>query len=214
MSDGETINFFWLVGALVLAVSALMARRLALGSVVRSLLAWAAIIGVIWFALANRPRIESIAGAIGERLGIGDQSVEGDTVRIAMNPDGHFWARVSLDGHNVRMLVDSGATITAVSEATARAAGLSLEESGFPIVIETANGSVAARRASVQHVRLGGLETEDLGVVVSPAFGDTNVLGMNFLSRLGSWRVEGRTLVLEPKRAGGDAGGGRGQGRE
>lgn len=37
-----------------------------------------------------------------------------------------------------------------------------------------------------------------LPVVVSPAFGDTDVLGMNFLSRLKSWRVEGDTLILEP----------------
>jgi aspartyl protease family protein len=29
--------------------------------------------------------------------------------------------------------------------------------------------------------------------------GDTNLLGMNFLSSLESWRVEGRTLVLEPR---------------
>jgi aspartyl protease family protein len=35
-------------------------------------------------------------------------------------------------------------------------------------------------------------------VVVSPAFGDTDVLGMNFLSRLKSWRVEDGVLVLVP----------------
>ena len=35
-------------------------------------------------------------------------------------------------------------------------------------------------------------------MVVSPAFGETDVLGMNFLSRLKSWRVEGSTLILEP----------------
>jgi len=34
--------------------------------------------------------------------------------------------------------------------------------------------------------------------VVSPAFGETNVLGMNFLSRLASWRVEENTLILVP----------------
>ncbi|MEN2784920.1 hypothetical protein ACFOKI_15215 [Sphingomonas qilianensis] len=36
-------------------------------------------------------------------------------------------------------------------------------------------------------------------MIVSPAFGETNVIGMNFLSRLKSWRVEGNILVLEPR---------------
>ena len=44
----------------------------------------------------------------------------------------------------------------------------------------------------------GNVIARDLPVVVSPAFGDTDVLGMNFLSRLKSWRVEERTLVLTP----------------
>ncbi|RZL97585.1 MAG: TIGR02281 family clan AA aspartic protease, partial [Sphingomonas sp.] len=38
----------------------------------------------------------------------------------------------------------------------------------------------------------------DLSAVVSPAFGDVNVVGMNFLSRLKSWRVEDNTLILVP----------------
>ncbi|MGK3765467.1 retroviral-like aspartic protease family protein, partial [Enterococcus faecium] len=60
------------------------------------------------------------------------------------------------------------------------------------------NGQVEAQTATVRDVRLGDIAARDLGVVVSPAFGDTDVLGMNFLSKLKSWRVEGRTLILVP----------------
>src|SRR3546814_2940963 len=45
---------------------------------------------------------------------------------------------------------------------------------------------------------LGGITARDLKVVISPALGDIDVLGMNFLSQLASWRVEGRTLILVP----------------
>ena len=45
---------------------------------------------------------------------------------------------------------------------------------------------------------LGPIETRDLPVVVSAAFADQDLIGMNFLSRLGSWRVESRTLILNP----------------
>lgn len=199
MSD-DSASFLWGIGALVLVLSALSARRLSFGQIVRSALGWIVIFAVATLAFANRDRIAPIVTDIGERLGIGGQTIVGDTVRIQMSEDGHFWARVTLNGVEKRMLVDSGATITAVSEATAAEIGIEPNAVGFPVVINTANGSVTARRGRVERVSLGALETKDLGVVVSPAFGDTNVLGMNFLSRLGSWRVEGRTLILEPKR--------------
>jgi aspartyl protease family protein len=121
-------------------------------------------------------------------------------VRISLSPDGHFWARAEINGRPKRLLIDSGATITALSEETARAAGVETNTDGFPMVIRTANGTIAAKGGTIELLKVGGLETRDVGVVVSPAFGDIDVIGMNFLSRLGSWRVEGRTLILEPKK--------------
>ena len=199
-AEGDAINLFWLVTVLVLAVSALIAHRVSLGAFVRGLIGWAAIVGIVAIVVAHRAGIESFVQTTAERLGAGEQSVDGDTVRIAMSGDGHFWARVSLNGVGRRMLIDSGATITALTPATARRAGI-VTGGGFPVVINTANGSIAAERATVARVNIAGqLETRDLNVVVSPAFGSTDVLGMNFLSRLGSWRVEGQTLILEPGR--------------
>ncbi|MFD1788575.1 TIGR02281 family clan AA aspartic protease [Sphingomonas floccifaciens] len=197
----DSASLLWGVGALVLVVSALSARRLSFGQVLRSLMSWILIFGVAMLAFANRDRIAPIFTDIGERFGIGGQTVVGDTVRIQMSEDGHFWARVSLNGVERRMLVDSGATITALSEGSAKAVGIKADAAGFPVIINTANGAVTARRGRIERVSIGTLETNDLGVVISPAFGDTDVLGMNFLSRLGSWRVEGRTLILEPKPA-------------
>ena len=34
--------------------------------------------------------------------------------------------------------------------------------------------------------------------MIAPNIGETNVIGMNLLSRLASWRVEGRTMILVP----------------
>ncbi len=68
----------------------------------------------------------------------------------------------------------------------------------FPVVLKTANGSINAQTATIPELRIGNVVARDLPVVVSPAFGDMSVVGMNFLSRLKSWRVEGQTLILEP----------------
>jgi aspartyl protease family protein len=97
-----------------------------------------------------------------------------------------------------RLLIDSGATITAISDKTAETAGIDARVGLVPIVLQTANGSIAAKTGKIASLRLGAIVARDLQVVVSPAFGATNVLGMNFLSRLASWRVEGDTLILVP----------------
>lgn len=206
MSEWDSMDLIWLVGVLVLVLSALSVRRLSIGFVLRSLITWALIIVLTVLAVAHRHEIGAIFAAASARLGIDDQQVEGETVRIRMAPDGHFWARVKINGVERRMLIDSGATITAISNDTAAAADVA-PETGLPVMIETANGTVQAKRGNIQRLGIGPLETEDLGVVVSESFGDLDVLGMNFLSRLHSWRVENRTLILEPRRDSADKGG-------
>nr|WP_315383345.1 TIGR02281 family clan AA aspartic protease [uncultured Sphingomonas sp.] len=198
MNGTDGVNMVWLVGALVLVVSALSVRRIGFGLFLRTLLGWAAIVLLVLFAVGHRYELAAAWSSLSAKLGLEDQRVEGDTVRIRMSPDGHFWARVMLNGAERRMLIDSGATITAISERTAREAEVQTSD-GLPAIIETANGSVAARRARIAEVSLGPLKMHDLGVVVSQSFGELDVLGMNFLSRLHSWRVEGDVLVLEPK---------------
>lgn len=185
---------------LILPLSSLLARRPSAGAIVRSLLAWAVIAGVLYVALNNRQRVVELAGTLGERLGVAEQSVEGDTVRIRQSTDGHFWAVAKLNGVERRMLIDSGATSTAISEATAHAIGVTPRRVP-PVLLTTANGTIEAARGRIETVRIGSLETRDLPVVISPAFGEMDVVGMNFLSRLGSWRVARGTLILEADKA-------------
>lgn len=183
---------------IALPLSALVARRVPVLRIAINLLSWAAIFGVGLYVVTQRERFDPYLARVAKVLKLDDQSVVGPEVRIRMAPDGHFWARVTVDGVERRMLVDSGATITALSTATAQAASLDVRASVFPVVLQTANGSVNAQTATVREVRIGTALARDLPVVVSPAFGNADVLGMNFLSRLKSWRVEGGTLILTP----------------
>jgi aspartyl protease family protein len=148
------------------------------------------------------PELARLAGA----LGLDSQQVSGREVRIRMAADGHFWADTTINGVRRRMMIDSGATVTAISEATAAAAGVEGGAAPVPVVLRTANGLAPARAAGVEELRLGSIVARDLKVVVSPAFGNMEVIGMNFLSRLAAWRVEGRTLILVPHRPQPEAG--------
>ena len=57
---------------------------------------------------------------------------------------------------------------------------------------------VPVERGRAQTVKVGTIERRNLAVHISEAFGDMNVLGMNFLSSLSGWSVEGKWLVLKP----------------
>ncbi len=127
------------------------------------------------------------------------QEVSGGETRIAMERDGHFWITASINGHEERFLVDTGATLTAVSQATASRASIAVQDWHAPVIMRTANGQTAAQLASIGELRFGNVVARDLDAVIVPGIGEMNVVGMNLLSRLASWRVEGRTLILVPR---------------
>ena len=182
----------------VLLLAAVVARRVPVLRTIVSLVIWGGLAVVLVTVLNQRERFDPYVGRVAEALNLDSQSVSGTETRIRMAGDGHFWVNVTLDGVTRRMLVDSGATITALSTSTAAAAGLEPKAAMFPVLLRTANGTISAQTADVGELRLGNVVARDLPVVVSPAFGETNVLGMNFLSKLKSWRVEERTLILVP----------------
>lgn len=152
------------------------------------------------FFLFQQAPFDPTLSRIKSQLGLDDQRVTGRDVRIAMSPDGHFWARVSINGVQRRMLIDSGATISAISEKTAAEADVDKGAGLMPVILQTANGAVRAETGSIDRLTVGTIEARNLKTVISPALGPIDILGMNFLSQLASWRVEGRTLIMVPHR--------------
>ena len=150
------------------------------------------------FILLQQAPYQPELSRIASSLGLDDQKVEGKELRVRMASDGHFWVKASINGVERRMLIDSGATITAVSQSTARAAGIDAHSGFTPVVLRTANGVAPAQTGSVDELRVGNIVARNLKIVTAPGLGGLDVLGMNFLSKLESWRVEGRTLILVP----------------
>lgn len=133
-----------------------------------------------------------------DKLGLDDQQVAGRELRVKMSPDGHFWVVAQINGVPRRMLIDSGATITAISEATSRQARVDTGVGISPVVLQTANGPATARTGKVDEIRIGNIVARNLRIVTSRGLGSLDVLGMNFLTKLQSWRVEEGTLILVP----------------
>ncbi len=199
MTEDQNINLIFAIGALVLVASALFSRRIGFGEIVRTALAWVAIFALFIVGFSYKPEILAVWNRIsGELIGSNEQLVVGETLRIRQSADGHFWVDAKVNAEPVRFLIDSGATTTAMTLRTAEAAGVDISSSPFPVILSTANGSVEAQRGKIQSLQVGPLVAHDLPIVVAEEFGDSNVIGMNFLSKLGSWRVAGGEMVLEP----------------
>lgn len=195
----QAMGSLWYVLALVLVGSALIGRRMRLGSLIGMLLAWVVIFCVVLTLFSFRRELGLVKDRVRSELtGAPEQRTDGQALRVIVSGDGHYWVDGAINGTPTRFLVDSGASVTALSESAARAAGLNIDRTGLPMIMQTANGRVEAHRSNVATLSLGTIRVSDLPVVVSPAFGEVNVIGMNMLSRLKSWGVQNGEMVLKP----------------
>ncbi len=192
------ISFIWGIGALVLVISSLVAQKLPFGKAIKMALTWVAIFGAMFVLFLFKDEGREVWRRATAEISGDTGQVDGTTVRLKREEDGHYWVRAAVNGVPVRFMVDSGATTTTLSQESARSASVA-PSAGFSVLVETANGTVELQRARIETLAIGTIVQKNAAVLIgSEGLGDTNLLGMSFLSSLKSWRVEGATLILEP----------------
>ena len=177
--------------------SLMIRRRVPLGGLVRGG-STLALVGVLVVVVLQVARLDPRLDIAMPGIGLPEQTVVGEETRIPLAQDGHFWLQAEVNGAPVDFLVDTGATLTAVSQATASAAGLEPDRRRLPVQMTTANGTVTVAMTSIDEIRFGNVAARGLDAVIAPNLGETNVIGMNLLSRLAGWRVEDNVLILTP----------------
>jgi aspartyl protease family protein len=190
--DGPLILFYAL--AAVLVGSSLVARRIPKGKALKMAIAWIAIFGVAFLVFAFRDNFSSIGQRI-KAEAIGSSIDDGETVKVPVAEDGHFYVDAKLNGHDVRFMVDSGASVTTISRSVAERSGIDIGTRRA--VVNTANGPMPVMQSYAAALEVGSISRRDFRIDVSGQEG-LNLLGMNFLRSLQGWRVEGNYLVLQP----------------
>lgn len=110
--------------------------------------------------------------------------------------DGHFYAGVSVGGRPVTMMIDTGASVVALTGTDARAAGLHWTPAELAVVAQGANGPIRGVARRLDRVSLGTHEVREVAAVIIPEGLPVSLLGQSFLSTIEPVRIEKDRMVL------------------
>jgi aspartyl protease family protein len=110
---------------------------------------------------------------------------------------GHYMVHPAIDNYRVKMMVDTGASLVALTDADARALGVRPDRAAYSVGLNTANGMVRGARTMLREVRLGDISVRDVeAIVLPPGALSISLLGTSFLRRLRSYEVQGGRMVM------------------
>lgn len=120
----------------------------------------------------------------------------GNEMVLQRERDGHFYADVSVDGVPTRMLVDTGASVIALTGDDALAMGLYWDEHDVQPVAQGASGAVHGVHAKIPRVRLGDFEASNVDAIIVPEGLGISLLGQSFLETIGDVRIADDRMML------------------
>jgi aspartyl protease family protein len=119
-------------------------------------------------------------------------------VSIPADRTGHFRTELRFNGRKVEGLIDTGATLVAMNETTARKIGISVSRSEFKYEVNTANGKARAAVVRIDSIEIGRIRVDDVDAVVMEDKSLHNTLiGMSLLKQLARFEVKDEVLLLE-----------------
>ena len=122
----------------------------------------------------------------------------GTPAQVLKAADGHYWADALIEGRAVRVMVDTGASVVALTREDAARLGLQLEPSDFSATVTTASGPVRAAPVQLSTVAVSGARVDRVEALVVEAGLPHSLLGMSYLGRLSAFTATPAALTLRP----------------
>jgi aspartyl protease family protein len=143
---------------------------------------------------ADLHRIQDVSAGDAERPPSGASRL----VEIEAERDGHFYVEAEINFSPVRLMVDTGATVVALRESDAAAAGIRLIESDFTNPVQTANGTTMAAETKLDSVTIDDIEVRNIrALIIRDDQLSLSLLGGSFLNGLQRFEVSDGTLIFE-----------------
>ncbi|MCV9942366.1 MULTISPECIES: TIGR02281 family clan AA aspartic protease [unclassified Rhizobium] len=181
--------------ALMLSAGIWASRR-SVGETMRQMMIWLVIILALVTVYLYRQEALGVgnrllAGLVPGRAVVVTTSEGGREIILHKLLNGHFEADVSVNGQTVEMLVDTGASIVALSHDDAERIGIDLSRLTYSMTIMTANGRGRAAPVTLDQVAIGPIVRNNVAAsVAEDGRLDQSLLGMSFLETLGSLQMQ------------------------
>ena len=122
----------------------------------------------------------------------------GGAAQVLKADDGHYWADALIDGKAVRLMVDTGASVVALTPEDAERLGLRLTPEDFSATIITASGPARAASVELGAVAVAGARVERVAALVVERGLPHSLLGMSYLGRLSAFSATPAGITLRP----------------
>ena len=120
----------------------------------------------------------------------------GTTVSLRKSADGHFWAEGTVNRGYVKFLVDTGASVVALTPEDAKKAGIKLRDLTYNSPVNTANGQTLAASVTLKSLAIGGVRVRNVEAIVVPEGLSVSLLGMSFLGKLQKVEATKKMMIL------------------
>lgn len=125
-------------------------------------------------------------------------ALQGRKVRVLADSAGHFNAELKFNGRRIDGMIDTGASLVAINNSTARRIGLIVAPAEFRHEVGTANGKTRAALVKIEAIEIGRIRVENVdAVVLDDRALSTTLIGMSLLRQLNRFEVENGVLLLE-----------------
>ncbi|PPC81706.1 MAG: TIGR02281 family clan AA aspartic protease [Methylotenera sp.] len=148
-----------------------------------SIAIWLALAGVIYYladSIQNPNKIYNLGNS--------------SSVVLKRGLDGHYRSEALINGKKVKVLVDTGATGVAISQATADLLNL---KSINAIRTNTANGDSIGYMVRLDSVQIGGVRAHNVAAMIAPGLDGDILLGMSFLGRMDIRLYKGEMTITQ-----------------
>ena len=125
-----------------------------------------------------------------------ETQIKGSAAQIRKAADGHFWTQARVNTTTIKFLVDTGASVVALTPADARKAGFNLNTLSYNAPVNTAGGRVMSAPVKLKSISIGRVSVRNVEAVVIPEGLGQSLLGMSFLGELQKVEASRDSLIL------------------